>query len=174
MKTPFRSLFPAVLVGLLTLALAPISGAADRFKVGMIAEARSTDLIKVGTGWRKDLPKRIKVSLRVTEDIPASKVKVKGYFYDKENNLVFTADKPNAIWTRTSRGIEEVLLPSLLEKGKPFDVYFALPEELEEKKWKTLLVVFGDSNEVAAKARPASAIDRLSFPEEALAKKEKD
>jgi len=174
MKTLLRSLFPAVLVGLLTFALAPVSGAADQFKVGVIAEARSNDLIKVGTAWRKDLPKRLKVTLRVTEDMPSSKVKVKGYFYDKDNNLVFTANKPNAIWTQTPRGIEEVLLPNLLEKGKPFDVYFALPEELEAKKWKTLLVVFGDSNEVAAKARPASAIDRLSFPEQALAKKEKD
>jgi hypothetical protein len=171
MKCPSLLHFSALLFGGLSLAMAPISSASDQFRITTIAEARSTDLIEVGKAWRKDLPKRLRVSLRVNEEIVASKVQVKGYFYDKDDNLVHTAQKPNAIWTRTPRGIESVSLPKILEKGKPFDVYFALPEELEAKKWKTILVVFGDSNGVSAKSRPAAAIERLDYPEKALATK---
>lgn len=162
------------LAGILALGFAISAHAADQFRISVIRESRSTDLIKVGKNWRKDLPKRMLVTLRVGKDIRASAVKVKAYFYDKDDKLVFTDPKPNPIWTATPRGIEEVLLPDTLERGKTIDVYFALPEELEAKKWKTMLVVFGDSTEMAARSRPASAIDRLKFPEEKIAKKEKE
>jgi|GEM_PF-3399558 len=167
-----NALFKTVL-GIAALALAPAFPAvaqekAHPYKIVLIRDTHSADLINVGRNWRKDLPKRIQVTLRVAADTPASKVKVKGYFYDKENNLVYTAQQPNPIWTRTPRGVEEVGLPATLKAGKPIEVYFALPEEVTEKKWKTLLVVFGDSSAMVARSRPAAALDKLSFPESKL------
>src|SRR5690606_9980001 len=100
-------------------------------------------LIKVGKEWRKDLPRRIQVSLRVNEDMPSRGVTVKAYFYDENQKLVFTANQPNPVWTQTPRGIGEVLLPDELKRNKTFEVYFALPEKVTEAKWKSMVVVFG-------------------------------
>jgi len=161
----------------LAATIFPIHASAEEenpFRISYIREASSADLIKVGRDWRKDLPKRLLVNLRVNKDMPAGGVKVKGYFYDKDFNLIHTASMPNPIWTNTPKGIQEVLLPGKLEKGKPFNVYFALPEAVTEKKWKTILVVFGDSKAMVARSRPANVIENLHFPEEGTVRKERE
>lgn len=143
------------------------------FRISAVREATLTDLIKVGKDWRKDLPKRIQVNLRVYRNMSPKAVKVKAYFYDKDYKLIHTASSPNRIWTETLKGVQEVLFPEELERGKAFDVYFALPEAITEKKWKAVVVVFGNSEAMVARSRPMNLIDELRFPEEGIAKKER-
>lgn len=140
----------------------------DNFKIYAVRTTNSNDLIKVGSAWRKDLPKRIQATLRVETDTPASAVSVKAYFYDRDYHLISTAAKPNLIWTETPRGVEEVGLPKTLTRVKNTDVYFAIPDDAQKKNWTTVLVVFGDKTKVAASANPATAITKLDFPEKAL------
>ena len=59
----------------------------------------------------------------------------------------------------------EAKFPELLEKNKDIEIYFALTPELEAKKWKSVVAVFGNQTAVAARSAPAAAITTLEFPE---------
>ena len=160
---PFRTI-------LLAAALWSAAGrvrAQDTFKVLGIRQTFSADLTKVGNDWRKDLPRRLEVALQVHADTPASSVFVHAYFYDKDDHLVATYNKPNAIWTRSPKGLQEVDLPEPLSASRVNDVYFALPEDLQAKKWTTALVVFGDKDKVTATSMPSAELPKLDFPEKA-------
>ena len=61
----------------------------------------------------------------------------------------------------------------MLQKGKDIDVYFCLTQALERKKWKTVLVVFGNSISVVARSLPTAAYPKLTFPEQDHVVKEK-
>lgn len=165
MKAPLT-----IRVSLLVLTLCAVTTrtirAQDAYRVVSIHPFSSHEEIKVGSGWRKDLPQRMQVSLQVKFDTPAASVFVKAYFYDKDDKLVATYPKPAEIWTSTPHGTAEVALPATLPRGIT-NVYFALPEDLQAKKWTTMLVVFGDKTTVAASALPASALLRLNYPEKA-------
>ncbi len=143
------------------------------FRIGLIRETTSQNLIQVGREWRKNLPKRMQVTLRVGEDMPARGVTVKAYFYDKDEKLVFTASAPNAIWANTPSGFKSVSVPSEIKRNIPFDVYFALPEALTKAKWKTMVVVFGKGDDMVARARPATMLEKVKFKEKAMLATEK-
>jgi hypothetical protein len=166
MKMLFRFRVPAVGF-VLWLALANPGYAQDDFKIVGLRPVWSTDLIHVGSDWRKDLPKRMLVSLRVSADTPASAIFVKTYFYDHDDKLVGSYGKPNSVWTSTARGLEEVGLPKTLSHLKATDVYFAIPEDLQAKNWTTVVAVFGNSTKVSASCLPASELPKLDFPEKA-------
>ena len=158
----FRVFVPALLLW----AAAPAVHAQTNYRIVSIHPFSSHEDIKVGSGWRKDLPQRMQVSLQVPFDTPASSIFVKAYFYDKDDKQVASYPKPNSIWTSTPHGTAEVGLPPTLPRGIT-NVYFALPEDLQDKKWTTMLVVFGDNKQVAANSLPATALPRLNFPEKA-------
>lgn len=160
---PFRTLF----LGLILCFAAVHTGFAQDadFKIINVHPATGSEDIKVGSSWRKDLPRRMQASLMVTEDMPTTGVFVKAYFYNKDNKLVASYPRPNPIWVSTVHGMEEVALPRALTHGKITDVYFALPEDLQAKHWTTILVVFGNKDQVAATALPNSTLPILEFPE---------
>lgn len=167
MKTSSWFLIPAL--GLLaSITLAASGHAEDSYKIAALRPVWSPNLIYVGDSWHKDLPKRMQVSLRVANDTPSSSIFVKAYFYDKDAKLIGSYAKPNKIWTPTPKGIEEIGLPATLSHVKNTEVYFAIPEDLQEKKWTTVLVVFGDTSKVAFAALPLSELPKLDFPEKAL------
>ena len=61
-----------------------------------------------------------------------------------------------------------MLLPPTLTRSKNTDVYFALSEELQAKKWTTVLVVLGDATKAAALSMPPpSELPKLDFREKA-------
>ncbi len=159
----FQAFFLALLLG---AAAAPAARAQDEFRVVSLHPFSSHEEIKVGSGWRKDLPQRMQVSLQVASETPSGSVFVKAYFYDKDNKLVATYPRPASIWTSTPHGTAEVGLPPTLPRGIT-NVYFALPEDLQAKKWTTMLVVFGNSTKAVASALPATALPKLDFPEKA-------
>ena len=164
-----KKFFPlrALLLSLLVLLTVSQALAQETFRIVSVRPTFSNDLIKVGKDWRKNLQKRIQVTLQVQTDTPASSVFVHAYFYDKDDHLVDTCKGPNAVWTSTPKGIQEVLLPATLPGGKVTEVYFALPEELQAKKWTTVLAVFGVGEKVVVQCMPASELPKLDFPEKA-------
>lgn len=166
MKNLFLIRALALCLGLVG-AVGATARAQEAYKVTNIRQMMSNDLIKVGHDWRKDLPRRLQVTLQVAADTPAASVFVHAYFYDKDNALVGTLKGPNTIWTSTPKGIQEVLLPPTLTRFKNTDVFFALPEDLQAKKWTTVLVAFGDATKAAAMAVPISELSKLDFPEKA-------
>jgi hypothetical protein len=154
-----------LLFGVLAWCTLSIATAAESdFRIKGLRETRSTDLIHVGNAWVKD-PKRLQVTLRVAADTPADTIHVHAYFFDKDGSKVSEVNAPNAVWTQTGRGIGEVGLPPTLEKNKDIEIYFALTQELDAKKWKSVVIVFGNDTAVAARSFPASALTALDFPE---------
>lgn len=142
--------------------------AQETFRIMAVRQMFSPDLIKVGSDWRKDLQKRIQVTLQVQTDTPASSVFVHAYFYDKDDHLVAKYDKPNAVWTSTPKGLQEIQIPATLSGSRPNDVFFALTDDLQAKKWTTVLAVFGDNGKVTAASMPAAELPKLDFPEKAM------
>ncbi len=156
----------ALTLGFVLLLAATITAhAQEAYKVVSIRPIASSDLIKVGHDWRKDLKMRLQVSLQVGADTPSSSVFVHAYFYDKDDHLIDTAKGPNAIWTETPKGLQEVLLPPTLPRFKVTNVYFDITEELHAKKWTSVVVAFGDNDKVAALSMPGSVLAKVDFPE---------
>ena len=164
MKTSSWFLIPALSL-FASITLATPGHAEDSFKIAGVRPFWSPNLIYVGNAWRKDLPKRMQVSLRVAADTPSSSVFVKAYFYDKDAKLIGSYAKPNKVWTPSARGIEEVSLPPTLSHVQNTDVYFAIPEDLQQKKWATVRVVCGDASSMAARWLPDSELPDLVVPE---------
>ncbi len=162
-SSQLRALF---LSGVLLLAVGNASGQ-ETFKILSIRQTFSADLIHVGHDWRKDLPRRMDVTLQVQADTPGSSMFVHAYFYDKDDHLVAKYNKPNGVWTSTQQGLFEVEIPSTLSASRMNDVYFALPEDLQAKKWTTMLVVFGNKDKVVATSMPSAELPKLDFPEKA-------
>ena len=57
---------------------------------------------------------------------------VHAYFYDKDDISSPRTTKPNAVWTSTPKGLQEIDIPATLA-SRVNDVYFALPEDLQAK-----------------------------------------
>ena len=139
---------------------------AGDFSVRVTGKERSTDLIYIDRTWRKDLPQRLKVAVRAGENIPASQVIFKAYFYDADGHLIRSENEPNKTWTHTSKGIGEVGLPDPVPSNKQSYVFLAIPEQLKELK--TTIVVFGKKDHLVACIYPGGKpIDSFDFPEKA-------
>jgi hypothetical protein len=130
-----------------------------------IADARGDEQILVERAWRKDAPKRILAKVRASEDTPATKIVAKAYFYDANKKLIYTYPKPCLRWMSTKKGVEEVGLPSILEKNDTVEIYFALTPELLKMNPKTTLIVFGDGSNVVVKSKNEVSPMDFDFPE---------
>ena len=139
---------------------------AGDFSVRVTGKERSTDLIYIDRTWRKDLPQRLKVAVRAGENIPASQVIFKAYFYDADGHLIRSENEPNKTWTHTSKGIGEVGLPDPVPSNKQSYVFLALPDQRKDPK--TIIVVFGRQGQLVADLYPSGKpLDGFDFPEKA-------
>ena len=139
--------------------------AQTQFEIASIRRMSSRDLISVGKAWRKDLPERLAVTLHVSEDTPGTAVSISASFYDENDKLIVSYPKPNEIWTNTSHGFETVRMPEMFIRGKTATVYFALPEEVTTKQWKSVLIIFSSGPQTAKRTLPEDALSRIKGPE---------
>ncbi|MGB8356514.1 MAG: hypothetical protein WCD79_21625 [Chthoniobacteraceae bacterium] len=135
------------------------------FEITSIRRMSSQDLIGVKQAWRKDLPERLAVSLRISEDTPGTAVSISASFYDKDDKLIVSYPKPNEIWTNTHHGFEAVRFPETFMKGKTATVYFAISEEVTTKDWKSVLIIFSSGRQTAKRTLPEDALSRIKGPE---------
>ena len=167
-----RSLLRACVLALaIHLTVTFPANAEDDYHIASIRNCLSNDLIEVNGVYRKDLKMRVLVALRVAQDTPGKSVFVKAYFYDKDNLLVASYSKPNKIWTNTTKGFESIDIPEIISLVRQNFVYFALPGDLQAKKWKTILIVFGDATHATAESQPPSIYPKLDYPEKSLVEK---
>ena len=160
----FKNLFFCLALGALWLP-ASAQAAPPEFRIKPIQEVTSQEALNVEGVWRSDSPKRLKITLRVAQSTPGSDIFVKAYFYDKDNNLIETYNAPHSLWTKLPTGTGELKIPATLEPNKDVPVYFALTPELIRKKWKSVVVVFGREESVAARSWPNAVLKSLDFPE---------
>lgn len=148
---------------LLTAMISTALGGTGTFSA-QVSKTSSTDLINVDGTWRKDLPNRLKVSLRSSRELPGRDLFLKAYFFDADGKLLREQKGPSPIWTGTKKGIEEVTFPEVLKPGQLETVFVALPDSV--KKMKTVIVVFGQGDDLSCDVYPNSKkVEDFAFPE---------
>jgi len=146
-------------------AIFPTMG--SEFSVRISGRESSKELINIDGAWRKDCPRRMKVTLRSKSEIPAHDLTFKAYYFDGEGNVLREQDKPNSVWARTRRGIEEVGMPDPLPSGILSTVYLAVLDDLKDHRHT--LVVFGSGDDLVATVYPANKpLKDFDFPEKEL------
>jgi len=142
MKT---NLFLTLALGaLLPLLSAQAAPARPEFEIKKIQNVAGQDAIGIGKDWRTDSPKRLKVTLRVGQAITnTSDIIVTAEFFDKDNKVVETWEKAHPIRKKEPKGFKVLTLPASLEPNQDYQVYFAIPPELNRKKWVRVVVRFG-------------------------------
>lgn len=138
--------------------------------MNVVGKTTSKEAIQVANAWRTDLPSRFRVSLRSSKEAPGSSLTFKAYYYDADGNLLKAQTGPNAIWTGTKKGTEAVGMPEFMKAGQMETVYLATPPEVD--KMKTLIVVFGDGEQLTYDIYPGSKkIEDFTFDEKDKVKK---
>ncbi len=123
----------------------------------------------VDNGWKGDV-KCIRADIKAKEDLGDTEFYVKAYFYDKNKKLVEEYSGPAKVsddW-KNYRSI-----PDYLHPNKIYDVYFPITDKIEKGKykWKSVVVVFGDSNRAVADVYKGDSVLNYDFPEKELVKK---
>lgn len=164
---------PIFLLFAASLLLARPLIAESDFSVNIQSRTRSADLIMVGSDWRKDLPRRMKVSIRSNNEVPAKALTFKAYFYDGDGNLIRKQDGPSLIWANTKKGFTAVGIPDPMPAGRSQEVFLAMPEDLKELR--STIVVFGKGEDLVATLYPSSKpIEDFDFDEKSIVFKEED
>lgn len=159
---------PLLLVLFLALLSGLQSSAEEVYHIKKVAKIKSSLLIHIGRDWRKDIPNRVEVTLRVKEKISGKQPYVRAYFYDRDNVLLKKFDAAPALWMNTAKGFSEVTLPGDLETSETYMVQFPIAEEFHNADYKTILIVFGDSTQAVAESYPNADYSALTFDEKSL------
>lgn len=111
----------------------------------------------------------VELKVSANEKQGANDVYYRAYFYDKADKLIYSAKKPSTIW---EYGESNVYTPKALEAGKKYSVYFAVPKVYTtgDKKWRRVIVVFGNQEQAVAQLFPKGEIKPYDFPEKSRVK----
>ena len=129
----------------LSLPLCAQTASRAEFQIKKITNVAGQDPIGIGRDWRTDSPKRLKVTLRVGQPVVNTpEIIATATFYDKDNQIVETWETPHPVRKKELKGFKVLApFPEKLEPGKDYQVYFALPPELNRKKWVRVTITFG-------------------------------
>jgi len=109
----------------------------------------------------------LEVKVSVSENTRSEKTYARAYFYGDDNKLRSSLKAPSKSGPMANSA-PQFSVPVLYYKDKPNRFFFAIPEELEDTKWKAL-VVFGDKSEAQAKVYPSGISPFLfEYPEKTL------
>ncbi len=132
-----------------------------------VKEAQPGHWILLGLHWVEGLHE-IEVKLATDKDLSAIGTYVRAYFYDQDKNLLIKYEQPPAAGFKTPDG--EVTLfakPGKFTKDKVVTLYFPITDEIAEK-WKSVVVVFGDSKQAVARVHPGGKLVDYEFDEKQL------
>lgn len=125
----------------------------------------------VDGGWRNGND-CIEVKFSVVPDMKSRDVVLKAYFYDAAGNQIHHADYPSQI---SDSNQDTHTMPLNIDAGEKYTVFFAIPERFHRgsKKWRRVVVVLGDKQQVTAGIYPKDDISKFSFPEKGRMKVDK-
>ena len=142
---------------------------AGSYIIKEVKETQPGHWILLGLHWVEGL-QEIEVKLATDKDQSAIGTFIRAYFYGQDKNLLIKYESPPAAGFKTPDS--EVTLfakPGKFTKNKVETLYFPITDEIAEK-WKSVIVVFGDSKQAAARVYPAGKLTDYEFDEKALAK----
>ncbi|MBE2204051.1 MAG: hypothetical protein IAE94_06925 [Chthoniobacterales bacterium] len=108
----------------------------------------------------------LEVSVDVAENTRSDQTMAKAYFFDDNNEIVFTHKSPSKAGKKSDRN--HFAMPVLFKKGETDRFFFEVPEQIRSQNWKAV-IVFGDKFEAKSIAYPQTVSDfLLSYPEKEL------
>ncbi len=108
----------------------------------------------------------LEVKVAAKENVRSDKLTAKAYFFDGNNTLIASALKPSKAGKQSKRNHFD--MPVLFYKDKPDSIFFEVPENIRNSKWKAV-IVFGDRHEAQSACFPNTESDfLLDYPEKQL------
>jgi hypothetical protein len=147
--------------------VAPVLAAPAHAASYIIKEVKETQpghWILLGLHWVEGLHE-IEVKLATDRDLSAIGTFIRAYFYDQDKNVLVKYESPPAAGFKTPDG--EVTLfakPGKFTKNKVETLYFPITDEIAEK-WKSVVVVFGDSKQATGRVHPGGKLADYEFDE---------
>lgn len=133
------------------------------FSVDLLSPSK--EYLFVDDTW-KDGAECIQTKVSTTTDLSGKEVTLKAYFYSADGTLLDTLKGPSSRWDYAGNGSTTKSIPQF-QKGKKYQVFFGIPEELKSgaKKWKRVIIVFGRNGDFDAKIYPKDDMKKFDFPE---------
>lgn len=130
----------------------------EDFEIRTIRNTTAPGYISTDEGWELRI-NCIEVQVRYRGDRDKVGGFVKAYFYDREQRLISKFDE--APRRQESRNGEYIGAFTEFERNRTYSILFPLARVLEDRRWRTVIVVFGNRNEVNVRTRPT--IDLMAF-----------
>lgn len=150
-----------------------ISASADAVVVDpvirQIVRYRNANNAWVDKTWKSNLT-TLRVRVRLNSGADAGGFFARAYFFGSDGKLLFSHKKPPEVEVR--RGQEYVSLPPIWRDNTDYEIHFPVPDDYErgDKRWRTAVVVFGNSGQAVAATFPTTANPAdFEFPEKSLA-----
>jgi len=122
----------------------------------------------VDNAWQGNV-QCIQANLRVAKDLGGAKFYVKAYFYDDKKNKIAEYRSPSQV---SDDHHQYYSIPAILAPGKTHEAYFPIPAGIKKgaRKWRQVLVVFGDAEYATAELYPNRGlkIAAFDFPEKKI------
>ena len=131
------------------------------FEVFRIREEKLPGFVDTGNGFEHNV-ECIGAELRYLGSKAVEDFYVRGYFYDRDGKEIERFRRAPRIQDKSGKDVE---MPKRFEPGDKYQVYFPISKVIEDRGWKTVLVLFGNATEVGALASPKTSLMELGFDE---------
>ncbi len=137
----------------------------DRFCIRSIRRSNSPGYVATKEGGWQYRQKCICVRIQYKGRSDVEHPVVKGYFYDRDGELIETYEKPPSQQEDNGQYISQ---PRFLKSRDDYEFYYPLTRFLEESDWATFVIVFGSGKEFSVDSFPKRSFKTLAFAEKSL------
>lgn len=149
----------------LALAILPAS-AENPYSIDLMGTG--SDYLFHDGGWQRGT-ECIEAKVSTKQLLKRENMVIKAYFYGDTAEPVHTSPQPSSRATGNGNSMTK---PMEIAKGKKQEFSFGIPSDMLKgsKKWRRVVVVFGDKSTVTARVYPKDDLTNFNFPEKHLIK----
>lgn len=135
----------------------------ENYRIKNIRRANVPGYIKTDAGWEKRI-RAIEVDVEYAGPRPSVEVAVSAYFYDRDGSLI--EKFPQAARYQVDEDSQQYEDPATeLIRRETYSYYFPLSSYLEERNWRTALIVFSGPDGVSVGTSRTLSYENLAFDE---------
>lgn len=123
----------------------PTAVFSEEFEIKKLKKRNCPGYIYSGDSWEYGI-ESIQVELEYAGTKSSARAKIRAYFYDRDNKLIETYDAPPRRQDEDKKYIEA---PTEFVAGEEYIVYFPIAKFLRDGDCETIIVTFGNNEEVA-------------------------
>lgn len=130
----------------------------DIFQIRSLRRGTVPGYVSTDSGWEHGIASIIAV-VRYTGDRPRTNGYVRAYFFDRENRQVGSFTEPPR---RQDNNRTYINAPRSFDAGQDYELHFPLSKALQDRSWRTVIVVFGNQTTSSLRSIP-SQINPIDF-----------